>query len=48
MYTRIYLILVGIRLYCALSPSYIHPDENFQGPEIVAGMSQSSIASICP
>ena len=38
MWTRIYLILVGIRLYCALSPSYIHPDENFQGPELVAGM----------
>jgi hypothetical protein len=25
-------------LYLALSPSYIHPDEHFQGPEVVAGM----------
>ena len=43
MWTRVYLILVGIRLYCALSPSYIHPDENFQGPEVVAGTSQMRI-----
>lgn len=24
-------------MYFALSPSYIHPDENFQGPEVIAG-----------
>lgn len=38
MWTRIYLALVVVRLYFALSPSYIHPDENFQGPEVIAGM----------
>jgi len=27
-----------VRLYFALSPSYLHPDENFQGPEVIAGM----------
>lgn len=41
MWTRIYLTLVAIRLYFALSPSYIHPDENFQGPEVIAGRSSS-------
>jgi phosphatidylinositol glycan class Z len=30
--------LAVLRLYLALSPSYIHPDEHFQGPEVVAGM----------
>ena len=44
MWTRIYLTLVAIRLYFALSPSYIHPDENFQGPEVIAGKSQASTA----
>ncbi|CAK1366581.1 unnamed protein product [Cercospora beticola] len=37
MWRRIYLLLVLVRLYFALSPSYIHPDEHFQGPEIIAG-----------
>ncbi|KAJ6263991.1 GPI mannosyltransferase [Drechslerella dactyloides] len=34
---RLYLCLSLIRLYFALAPSYIHPDEHFQGPEVVAG-----------
>ncbi|KAF2457192.1 Alg9-like mannosyltransferase [Lineolata rhizophorae] len=37
MWRRAYLFLVLVRLYFALSPSYLHPDENFQGPEIIAG-----------
>lgn len=37
MWRRIYLFLVLVRLYLALSPSYLHPDENFQGPEVIAG-----------
>ncbi|KAK0911232.1 alpha 1,2 mannosyltransferase [Friedmanniomyces endolithicus] len=37
MSRRVYLFLVCLRLYFALSPSYIHPDEHFQGPEIIAG-----------
>jgi len=37
MWTRTYLLLLVVRIYFALSPSYIHPDENFQGPEVVAG-----------
>ncbi|EME43143.1 glycosyltransferase family 22 protein [Dothistroma septosporum NZE10] len=37
MWRRLYLALVLVRLYFALSPSYIHPDEQFQGPEIIAG-----------
>jgi hypothetical protein len=39
MRTRLYLLLVLVRLYFAVSPSYIHPDENFQGPEVIAGES---------
>ena len=39
MWTRTYLVLLIVRLYLALQPSYIHPDENFQGPEVIAGMS---------
>ena len=38
MWRRTYLFLVLLRLWFALSPSYLHPDENFQGPEVVAGM----------
>ncbi|RAH40879.1 glycosylphosphatidylinositol-alpha 1,2 mannosyltransferase smp3 [Aspergillus brunneoviolaceus CBS 621.78] len=34
---RTYLLLLVIRVYFALSPSYLHPDENFQGPEVFAG-----------
>ncbi|KAI9676607.1 MAG: alpha 1,2 mannosyltransferase [Trizodia sp. TS-e1964] len=37
MWRRTYLLLLLVRLYCALSPSYLHPDENFQGPEVIAG-----------
>ncbi|KAK9466002.1 Alg9-like mannosyltransferase family-domain-containing protein [Lipomyces arxii] len=32
-----YLVFLCIRLYFTLSPSYIHPDEHFQGPEVLAG-----------
>jgi hypothetical protein len=38
MWRRIYLCLILVRLWFALSPSYLHPDENFQGPEVIAGM----------
>lgn len=38
MWRRIYLLLVLVRLWFALSSSYLHPDENFQGPEVIAGM----------
>ena len=38
MWTRTYLLLLAVRIYFALAPSYIHPDENFQGPEVIAGM----------
>ncbi|KAK0711361.1 glycosyltransferase family 22 protein [Lasiosphaeris hirsuta] len=37
MWRRTYLFLVLLRLWFALSPSYLHPDENFQGPEVIAG-----------
>ena len=37
MWRRTYLFLILIRLWFALSPSYLHPDENFQGPEVIAG-----------
>ncbi|KAF2231931.1 glycosyltransferase family 22 protein [Viridothelium virens] len=36
MWRRAYLLLVAVRLYFALSPSYLHPDEHFQGPEVIA------------
>ncbi|KAG2008273.1 GPI mannosyltransferase 4 [Coprinopsis cinerea AmutBmut pab1-1] len=32
-----YVLLLPVRFYFALSTSYIHPDEHFQGPEVVAG-----------
>ena len=38
MWRRTYFLLVLVRLWFALSPSYLHPDENFQGPEVIAGM----------
>ena len=34
---RLLLPLWLLRLACVLSPGYIHPDEFFQGPEVVAG-----------
>ncbi|KAL2825579.1 Alg9-like mannosyltransferase family-domain-containing protein [Aspergillus cavernicola] len=37
MWRRTYLILLLIRVYFALCPSYIHPDEHFQGLEVFAG-----------
>lgn len=37
MWRRTYLFLLAVRLWFALSPSYLHPDENFQGPEVIAG-----------
>ncbi|KIW09072.1 uncharacterized protein PV09_00020 [Verruconis gallopava] len=37
MWRRVYFLLVVLRIYFALSPSYLHPDENFQGPEVIAG-----------
>ncbi|RAR14353.1 glycosyltransferase family 22 protein [Stemphylium lycopersici] len=37
MWRRVYFFLILVRIYFALSPSYLHPDENFQGPEVVAG-----------
>ncbi|KAH6896989.1 Alg9-like mannosyltransferase family-domain-containing protein [Thelonectria olida] len=37
MWRRTYLFLILLRLWFALSPSYLHPDENFQGPEVIAG-----------
>lgn len=37
MWRRTYLALVLLRLYFAVSPSYLHPDEHFQGPEVIAG-----------
>lgn len=44
MWRRTYLFLVLVRLWFALSPSYLHPDENFQGPEVIAGMQTFSPA----
>jgi hypothetical protein len=38
MWRRVYFLLILVRVYFALSPSYLHPDENFQGPEVIAGM----------
>ncbi|KAF1957262.1 hypothetical protein CC80DRAFT_491415 [Byssothecium circinans] len=36
-YRRTYFLLILVRTYFALSPAYIHPDSNFQGPEVIAG-----------
>lgn len=35
-----YVLLLSVRINLALAPSYIHPDEHFQGPEVVAGQSE--------
>ena len=45
MWRRAYLFLVLVRLYFALSPSYLHPDENFQGPEVIAGKCPTRLAT---
>lgn len=37
MWRRTYILLLLVRIFFALRPSYIHPDENFQGPEVLAG-----------
>ncbi|KAF2184712.1 glycosyltransferase family 22 protein [Zopfia rhizophila CBS 207.26] len=37
MWRRTYFLLILVRIYFALSSSYLHPDENFQGPEVIAG-----------
>lgn len=37
MWRGAYAFLLFVRLYFALCPSYIHPDEHFQGPEVIAG-----------
>ncbi|KAI1504238.1 Alg9-like mannosyltransferase [Biscogniauxia marginata] len=37
MWRRAYLFLIVVRLWFALSSSYLHPDEHFQGPEVIAG-----------
>lgn len=34
---QLYLVLLFLRLICALLPGYIHPDEFFQSPEVTAG-----------
>lgn len=46
MWRRVYFLLILARIYFALSPSYLHPDENFQGPEVIAGMSVQSVERI--
>jgi phosphatidylinositol glycan class Z len=38
MWRRLYFWLLLVRFYFALQPSYIHPDEHFQGPEVMAGI----------
>jgi hypothetical protein len=38
MWRLLYLFLLFVRVYFALCPSYLHPDEIFQGPEPLAGM----------
>lgn len=48
MWRRTYLLLVLIRLWFALSPSYLHPDENFQGPEVIAGMFPHQSCAVRP
>ena len=45
MWRRTYFLLILVRIYFALSPSYLHPDENFQGPEVVAGMPHPTFTS---
>lgn len=37
MWRRTYMLLLAVRLWFTLSASYLHPDENFQGPEVIAG-----------
>lgn len=46
MWRRVYFLLILVRIYFALSPSYLHPDENFQGPEVIAGMSRHCLGYV--
>ena len=46
MWRRLYLLLLAVRLYFALQPSYIHPDEHFQGPEVMASKHLSSAINV--
>jgi hypothetical protein len=48
MWRRVYFFLILVRIYFALSPSYLHPDENFQGPEVIAGMSRLCLRVLPP
>ena len=48
MWRRTYFLLMLVRIYFALAPSYLHPDENFQGPEVVAGQSSHSPFTTSP
>lgn len=41
MWRRTYLLLAVLRFFFALYPSYLHPDEHFQGPEVIAGLHYS-------
>jgi phosphatidylinositol glycan class Z len=48
MWRRVYFLLILVRVYFALSPSYLHPDENFQGPEVIAGTSRARLhCAVC-
>lgn len=44
----LYLFLALVRFYFATLPSYIHPDEHFQGPEIIAGKVNSTPKEAIP
>ncbi len=50
MWRRMYLFLALVRLWFAMSPSYLHPDENFQGPEVIAGETETELLLVarCP
>ena len=37
MWRLAYFLLLLVRLFFALCPSYLHPDEAFQGPEVIVG-----------
>lgn len=34
-HTHLYIVLLGVRLFFTLQKSYLHPDELFQGPELI-------------
>nr|POE65220.1 gpi mannosyltransferase 4 [Quercus suber] len=40
MARTLYLALLLVRVYFATTTSYIHPDEHFQGPELITGISR--------